>query len=167
MDILPGEETGAAWRAQRRSGEVIQKLRALAADAVDVGSLDERMAGNPERIPAQVVHEDENDIGPRGARGRGQQRGRRGRKKIASCEHDKKVPGTFLAKFVSERELHGSGTALTFGRYVVEIAAGGFVEVAIGKLEVGMIKDVESLPTELHALALAGRNILEQAQVDV
>ncbi len=62
MRILPGEERRPAGRAQRRGDERVAKGDALVRNAVDIGTLDERVADAAQLIPAQVIHEDEDDV---------------------------------------------------------------------------------------------------------
>ena len=50
-------------RAERRRDEGVAEDDAFAGDAVDVRRLDERMAGEAQVVPAQIVNQDEDDVG--------------------------------------------------------------------------------------------------------
>src|SRR5216684_1403604 len=66
VGVLAGKETGAARRAQRRSDEGIAEGYAFGGDTVEVGGEGERMARAVKFIPAEVVHQDNYDVGPGG-----------------------------------------------------------------------------------------------------
>ena len=62
--ILARQKTGARRRAKRRSDECISEECAFAANAIDIGRLDEWMTGNTQIIPTQIINENKNNIGP-------------------------------------------------------------------------------------------------------
>src|SRR5262249_9779794 len=62
--VLTGQETGAAWRPQRRRHESVAKGRAFPGYAVDIRCLDKWMACAAELIPTKVIQQNEDDVGP-------------------------------------------------------------------------------------------------------
>ena len=62
MRVLASQDGGAARAAERRRRERVQEAGALARQAIDVRCLDERVTGDPNVIPAEVVHEDDDDV---------------------------------------------------------------------------------------------------------
>ena len=66
VGVEPGEERRAARRAQRGRGEGVAKLDPLACNAIDVGRLHERVAAGTEIVPAHVVDQHDDHVGPLG-----------------------------------------------------------------------------------------------------
>ena len=62
--FLAGEDVGAARGTERRDGEEILELRALARDAIKMGRARERVAGGAEIVETQIVDDHEQDVGP-------------------------------------------------------------------------------------------------------
>src|SRR5262245_4810919 len=93
MDVLPCQETGAAGGAQWCGREVVEELRALAPNAIDIWRLDEWVARNAERVPAQVIHQNKNNIRPLRGGGRRHKRSRGTSEKTESCKHRSNFPG--------------------------------------------------------------------------
>src|SRR5688500_4775937 len=62
MSILSRQEASAAWQADRRGYEGIAEACAFVRDAVDVGSFNEGVARAAEGVPAEVIHENEDDV---------------------------------------------------------------------------------------------------------
>ena len=63
MGILAGQEAGAAGRTERRGDEGVAESDAFAGDAIDVRCFGEGMPGAAEFVPAEVVNQDEDDVG--------------------------------------------------------------------------------------------------------
>ena len=61
--VQSGQKTGTRRRAKRRCDERISKECAFAGNAIDIGCFDKWVTGSAKIIPAQIVDEDENDIG--------------------------------------------------------------------------------------------------------
>jgi hypothetical protein len=61
--VLPRHDGGAVGRAQRRGMEGVGEARALARDAVDVRRLHVRMTGGAGLVEAQVVDQDDDEVG--------------------------------------------------------------------------------------------------------
>ncbi len=61
--VLPCQKACARRRAERCGHKGITEQCTLFADAVNVGRLDERMPDNAQFIPAQIVYQDEDDVG--------------------------------------------------------------------------------------------------------
>ena len=66
--VLAGEDAGAGRRTDRAGRVRVGKAHALAGEAVDVGRFVEGTAVADEILPAHIVDEDEDDVGPRHAR---------------------------------------------------------------------------------------------------
>ncbi len=66
MGVLAREEARPARGTERSRGEGVQEAHALAREPVDVRRLDERVTGCPKLVPAQVVDEHDNHVGPSG-----------------------------------------------------------------------------------------------------
>ena len=64
VDVLAREQRRPARRAQRRGRERIQEPRAFPRQPVDGRRLDERVAGEPEVVPARIVNQDDDDVRP-------------------------------------------------------------------------------------------------------
>src|SRR5207253_2051893 len=62
VSVLSSQKTGATRETQRRRNKRVAKVRAFLRYAVDVGRLDERMTAAAQRVPAQVIDEDEDDV---------------------------------------------------------------------------------------------------------
>jgi hypothetical protein len=67
--ILTGQERGAAGGAEGRGDEGVFEAGAFAGEAVGIGGLGEGMAGAAEFVEAEIVDEDEDDVGPGGSGG--------------------------------------------------------------------------------------------------
>lgn len=67
--ILTGEECGAAGGAEGCGDEGVFEAGAFAGKAVGIGGLGEGMAGAAELVEAEIVDEDEDDVGPGGCGG--------------------------------------------------------------------------------------------------
>ena len=61
--VAAGQEARAARRTERRGHEGIRENGALARDSIDVRCLHEGMAETTERVVAQIVDQDEQEIG--------------------------------------------------------------------------------------------------------
>jgi len=61
--VEAGEEGGAAGGAEGSDGEGVLEHGAFAGEAVDVWSLGEGMAAAAEFVPAQIIDQDEDDVG--------------------------------------------------------------------------------------------------------
>ena len=61
--VSAGEDRRPARRAERRRAEHVRKAHAFVGDAIDVRRLERRMPGAAHRVPADVVAEDEQDVG--------------------------------------------------------------------------------------------------------
>jgi len=67
--VLAAENAGAARPADRSGSEGVLEDGSVSCDAVHVGRGDDRIAGEPGRVPAHVIEEEEDDVGlPRGDR---------------------------------------------------------------------------------------------------
>ena len=64
--ILARQKAPATRRAQRNGHKKVPEQRPFLRNAVNVRRFDKRMAHATQRIPAQIVHEDENNVRPRG-----------------------------------------------------------------------------------------------------
>ena len=62
--VLAGQDRGAVRRADRRGMEGALEQRALAGEPVDVRRLHVGMAAGAELVEAQVVHQDDQEVGP-------------------------------------------------------------------------------------------------------
>ncbi len=60
--IHAAQERRTARRAQRRRGERVPEVHALVGDAIDVRGLQVRVPRVPDRVPAQIVEQDEQDV---------------------------------------------------------------------------------------------------------
>ena len=60
--VEAAQERRPARRAQRRRAERVPEVHALASDAIDVRRLDVGMSGVAERVPPEVVEQDEEDV---------------------------------------------------------------------------------------------------------
>ena len=60
VGVLPGEKTGATGRTERGGHESIEESGPFASDPLDMRNFDERII---DFIPAQVVDEDEDNVG--------------------------------------------------------------------------------------------------------
>ena len=69
--VLTGEECRAAGGTEGRGDEGVFKACAFAGEAVGMGGLGERVAGTAEFVEAEIVDEDEDDVGSGGRRGSG------------------------------------------------------------------------------------------------
>jgi hypothetical protein len=67
---LAGEETRAADRADRGGDKTFLEDDPLRGQSVEVGCLHERVAHESGSVPAEVVDDDEHEVGPGGGRGR-------------------------------------------------------------------------------------------------
>ena len=65
MRVLAGEKAGPRRRTQRCRHKSIPKDGTLPADAINVRRLDVWMSGNAQFIPAQIIYENEDNVGPR------------------------------------------------------------------------------------------------------
>jgi len=61
--IHTAQERGPARRAQRRRRERIPEVHTFVGDAIDLGRANVRMTGIPGRIPAEIVEQDDQDVG--------------------------------------------------------------------------------------------------------
>ena len=69
MGVEAGEDRSAARRAERGRDERVLEVDAVALEGVEVRRLEQRVAHEAERVEAQVVGQDEDDVAPRdGAR---------------------------------------------------------------------------------------------------
>ena len=63
MGVLAGEDRRSAGRTERRRGERVEESRAVARELVDRRRLDERMTGDADVVPSQIVNKDDDDVG--------------------------------------------------------------------------------------------------------
>ncbi len=59
---LPGQNIRAARRADRMRREGVDEHRALTRNPVDVGRLNERMAGYADVAPAEIIYDDHDEV---------------------------------------------------------------------------------------------------------
>ena len=81
MGVLAGQETAPAGGTERDRNEEVFEIGAFFGEPIDGRRPGEGMAGASESVPAEIVHQNENKIGPRGRRavpvGRMQKKGNR------------------------------------------------------------------------------------------
>ena len=64
VGVLAGEEASAARRAEWAGDEGVAERYTFSRNTVEIGRESEGMASAVQFIPAQVVHQDDNDVRP-------------------------------------------------------------------------------------------------------
>jgi hypothetical protein len=70
--IFPRENTRASWRTDGARGVGLGESHGAGRETVEVGGLVEGAAVTPKVAPAQIIRQDENNVGPMGFGWRGQ-----------------------------------------------------------------------------------------------
>ena len=86
MGVLAGEEASPAGRAEWASNEGVAERYTFSGNTVEIGRDGEGMASAVQFIPAQIIHQDDNDVRP-SSLGARQSHGTKARKELSSRLH--------------------------------------------------------------------------------
>src|SRR5206468_922586 len=68
--VLSGQEAGTAGRAEWSRDEGVAKQGAFSGDTIHVRGFEKRMSSATQRVPAQIIDQDKDDVGARRMVGR-------------------------------------------------------------------------------------------------